>query len=86
MHSEDEEALREAKRKRNEHWFRMRRARAEWSESSDLAWNIDDPEFWLWLENFYGLKAHKDSQGNITDGYTVVNEKLYTLFLLKFGQ
>ena len=86
MHSDDGEALQEFKRKRNEHWLRMRRARDQFMEdvaSADCSGTFD---FWQYLEVNYGLVPERDQQGNITEGYTVTDEKLYTLFLLKFGQ
>lgn len=83
MYADDDEALREHKRKRNEHWARMRKAREFWL----IKHLIDSPNtFWAWLENECGLRPNRDTDGNITEGYTVTDEKLYTVFLLKFGQ
>lgn len=86
MHAEDEKALQEQKRKRNEHWLRMRRAKDLWAEDVAAADTSDAFDFWKWLEVNYGLVPDKDPYGNITEGYTVTDEKLYTLFLLKFSQ
>lgn len=33
----------------------------------------------------YGIKFHVDNDGNYNGDYDIVNEQLYTLFLLKFG-
>lgn len=85
MEANDLEALRESIRKRNEHWFRMRRARSEWTKVTGHR-DLINPNFWPWLEKTYGLVPEIDHQGHITEGYTVTNEKLYTLFLLKFSQ
>ena len=88
MHADDGEALQEFKRKRNEHWLRMRRAQKLWRDDL-LAAGVevwDMIEFWEWLKVNFGVDPHRDESGNITEGYTVTDEKLYTLFLLKFGQ
>lgn len=82
MEAEAEEALQEHKRKRNEHWARMRRAREFWL----IEHMMDSPNtFWSWLETECGLRPNRDIEGNITEGYVVTDEKLYTLFLLKFS-
>lgn len=86
MHAVDDEALREAKRKRNDHWKRMRKARVEWCILFGLPVTQNFDKFFDWLAENYGLKPHMDVHGNITEGYDVLDEKLYTLFLLKFGQ
>lgn len=85
MWAREDQALQEAKRKRNEHWHRMRKAKLEW-----LNYDPDDGEdiqlFWPWLEDTYGLRAHRNSNGDITEGYEILDEKKYTLFLLKYSQ
>jgi hypothetical protein len=86
MFAEDDLALQEYKRKRNEHWLRMRRARAQFLEDIAAANCSSTFDFWQYLDVNYGLVPNKDEDGNITEGYTVTDEKLYTLFLLKFGQ
>lgn len=86
MWAGDDEALREAKRKRNEHWMRMRRAREQFFADVDAADCSGTFDFWHWLEANFGLVPEKDDQGNITEGYSITDEKLYTMFLLKFGQ
>lgn len=88
MEADDFEALfQEQKRNRNEHWMRLRKAQHQWRKDLAAAgtegWDMF--EFWKWLEVNYGLVPDKDPYGNITEGYTVTDEKLYTLFLLKFG-
>ena len=86
MWAGDDIALQEAKRKRNEHWLRMRRARAQFLEDVAAADCSGTFDFWQYLEANYGLIPERDDQGNIKEGYAVTDEKLYTLFLLKFGQ
>lgn len=86
MEAADFAVLQEQKRKRNEHWSRMRRAKEQFLDDIARADCSSTFEFWQWLEVNFGLVPKRDKQGNITEGYTVTNEKLYTLFLLKFGQ
>lgn len=83
MEANDLEALQEQKRKRNEHWARMRKAREYW-----LINHLEDsPDtVWEWFEKECGIRPNKDPEGNITEGYTITDEKLYTIFLLKFSQ
>jgi hypothetical protein len=86
MQASDFLAPQEQKRKRNEHWLRMRRAKEQFFNDVATADCSSTFDFWQYLEVNYGLVPDRDPQGNITEGYTVTNEKLYTLFLLKFGQ
>lgn len=86
MHAEEETALQQLQRKRNEHWLRMRKARELWLRDVSQAGVPFNPiEFWEWLKVNFGLAPHTDKQGNITDGYDVVDEQKYLMFLLKFG-
>jgi hypothetical protein len=82
MYAEDEEALRKIREKRNDHFKRMRNARKYWVNQRQS--EIDD-NFWLWLRDDYGIVPHRDLAGNITSGVDIVDERLYTLFLLKFS-
>lgn len=65
------------KRKRDEHWARLRRA---WVECPS-----DYRQRYEWLEEKWGLRVHLSVDGMITDDYTVVDEKKYLIYLLKFG-
>ena len=76
MEATDIDTLQEQKRKRNEHWARLKQA---WKECS-LDYKHRD-----WLEDTYGLRVHLSVDGMITDDYTVVDEKKYLIYLLKFG-
>ena len=86
MQAEDLLALQEFRRKRNEHWLRMRKAKEQFLDDVAAADCSSTFDFWKYLEVNYGLIPDRDNDGNIAEGYTVTNEKLYTLFLLKFGQ
>ena len=86
MQASDHQALQEYKKKRNEHWKRMRNARVEWCKLFDLPVTENFDKFYNWLTENYGLQPHIDIHGNIKEGYDVVDKKKYTLFLLKFSQ
>ena len=64
------------RRKRDQHWTRLRLARKECGVTSD--------HFIKWLEDTYGLRLIMDNS-MITDDYTVVDETKYTMYLLKFA-
>lgn len=64
------------KRRRDEHWARLRRA---WTECPS-----DYMQRYQWLEEKWGLRVHM-ADDMITDEYTVVDEKKYLMYLLKFG-
>lgn len=86
MEIEDFEALQDQRRKRDEHWARMQKARLEWMSLTGYEKDVTTSGFWIWLADTYGLMPDRDHSGNITEGYAITDEKLYTLFLLKFGQ
>ena len=46
--------------------------------------DFDAYDFEDYLEQKYGVKMNIVN-GNITDGYEIVDEKLYLIFLLKWG-
>ena len=64
------------KRRRNEHWQRMRIAREDCPTPNT---------FHLWLEEHWGLRVGLDKDSMITSDYAVVDEKKYLMYLLKFG-
>ena len=64
------------KRQRDEQWARLRRA---WVECPS-----DYMQRYQWLEEKWGLRVHM-ADDMITDDYTVVDEKKYLMYLLKFG-
>lgn len=86
MEAADLLALQQQRRKRDQHWLRMQRARLEWMKLTGSENGIITEEFWDWLADSYGVVPDRDDYGSIKEGYTITDEKLYTLFLLKFGQ
>ena len=77
MGLDDHVPLWEQRRRRDEHWARLKRARLD---SDGISGNYPD-----WLEEQYGLRVHIENS-MITDDYTIVDEKKYLLYLLKYGQ
>jgi len=77
MEAEDIPSLQEQRRKRNEHWARLKRARLDCDGISG--------NYPKWLEEQYGLRVHMVDH-MITDDYTVVDEKKYLIYLLKYSQ
>lgn len=65
-----------AKAARMEHWRRIRLIRDNWSGTGSLLTHIEDE---------YGLRLHKDQEGNITDSFDIVDEQKYSFFLLKYA-
>lgn len=86
MEVDDLKALQRHRKKRDQHWLRMQKARLEWLELTGFKTDVITEEFWVWLKNTYGLVPDRDDYSNIKEGYAITDEKLYTLFLLKFGQ
>ena len=69
----------EHRRRRYEHWKRLQRAKIE-------SWNCNTIPFPQWLESQWGLRIYIDAAGQgYTDEFTVVDEKKYLMYLLKFG-
>lgn len=73
MEASDFKTLEEHRRRRNEHWARLKRARLD----------CDTANFPEWLERVHGLRLLMDN-GMFTDDYNVVDSKKYTLYLLKY--
>jgi hypothetical protein len=88
MFAEDEEALQEIRKKRNQYWSMLRRAKADFIKLTDQAcieYEMGDDAFYYYLRQNYGLQVEL-IDGKIAGDYVIVDEKKYLLFLLKFGQ
>lgn len=46
--------------------------------------DFDIEKFHLYIKNNYGIKLIIN-EGKITDGFDIIDEKLYTIYLLKYG-
>lgn len=84
----DIEALQEQRKKRNQYWSMLRRAKLDFINLTDQAcieYEIGDEAFFYYLRQNYGLHVEL-IDGKIAGEYAIVDEKKYLLFLLKFGQ
>ena len=75
------EELDRARRLRQEFFSALRKAKSEFSLITD---GFRTSEFDQWLQKTYGVKLEYDNMDNITSSYTVVDEKKFMLFTLKF--
>lgn len=74
----------EFRKKRWDYWSALKKVRKEYMETLDeLAGQFDAYEFEDYLEANYGIKMNI-VEGNITDGYKIMDDAKYTFFLLKF--
>jgi hypothetical protein len=79
-YDDDDPALQQRKN-RWHYWNALKKVRSEFMENKT---NFDAYEFEDYIQTKYGVKMNIVN-GNITDGYEVVDEKLYLVFLLKWG-
>lgn len=77
---DDDDPAIEFRKKRWQYWEALKEVRKEYMKKSD---QFDAYEFEDFLLENYGLKMNIVNN-NITDGYEIVDEKKYVLFLLKF--
>lgn len=78
-YDDDDPALNQRKN-RWKYWNLLKLVRVEFMEGKE---QFDAYDFEEYIEKKYGIKMNIVN-GNITDGYEVVDEKLYMLFLLRF--
>jgi hypothetical protein len=68
------------------HFVRLQRVKTEWD---DLARAVPVGQgfltFYDYVKEYYGVKLEFDGD-NVSLKYTVVDQKKYTVFVLKFGQ
>ena len=79
-YDDDDPALHQRK-SRWKYWNALKKVRIEVMENKT---KFDAYDFEDYLEKKYGVKMNIVN-GNITDGYQIVDEKLYLIFLLKWG-
>ena len=77
---DDDDPLIEQRRNRWNYWEALKKVRKEYMEQNR---EFDAYDFEDYLIGQYGLKMNIVN-GNITDGYEIVDEKKYLIFLLKF--
>jgi hypothetical protein len=72
----------EFRKNRWNYWTALKEIRKEYMQDSTGV-DFDAYEFEDYIESKYGIKMNM-VDGNITDGYTVMDEKKYLIFLLKY--
>jgi hypothetical protein len=77
---DDDDPNIEQRKKRWDYWAALKLVRREYMEQNK---EFDAYDFEDYLVGQYGLKMNIVN-GNITDGYEIVDEKKYLIFLLKF--
>ena len=77
---DDDDPLIEQRRNRWNYWEALKQVRKEFMAQNK---EFDAYDFEDYLIGQYGVKMNIVN-GNITDGYEIVDEKKYLIFLLKF--
>ena len=77
---DDDDPNIDQRRNRWNYWEALKKVRKEYIEQNK---EFDAYDFEDYLTGQYGLKMNIVN-GNITDGYKIVDEKKYLIFLLKF--
>ncbi len=77
---DDDDPNIEQRKNRWNYWEALKKVRKEYIEQNK---EFDAYDFEDYLTGQYGLKMNIVN-GNITDGYEIVDEKKYLIFLLKF--
>lgn len=88
MFVEEEKALQQIRKKRNQYWSMLRQAKIDFIKLTDQAsveYEIGEDAFYYYLRHNYGVQIEL-IDGNIAGDYAIVDEKKYLLFLLKYGQ
>ena len=81
---DDDDPNIEKRKKRWDYWAALKLVRKEYMQDiSDLGGQFDAYDFEDYIEENYGIKM-QIVNGNITDGYKIMDEKKYLIFLLKF--
>jgi hypothetical protein len=87
MEAEDIPSLQKQRRRRDQYWAMLYKARQEYLKLTDqeaAEFNMNTSAFFYYLKQNYGLQV-ETVDGKITGEYAVMDEKKYLLFLLKFG-
>jgi hypothetical protein len=77
---DDDDPIIEQRRNRWNYWEALKQVRKEFMAQNK---EFDAYDFEDYLIGQYGVKMNIVN-GNITDGYEIVNEQKYLIFLLKF--
>ena len=88
MELDDLRILQEQKKQRDRYWRMLYHARQDFLRLTDqvsIEYDVDPGAFFYFLKHNYGLQVDT-VDGQITGDYTVIDEKKYLLFLLKYSQ
>ena len=77
---DDDDPLIKQRKNRWNYWEALKKVRKEYMAQNS---EFDAYDFEDYLIGQYGIRMHIVN-GNITDGYEIVDEKKYLIFLLKF--
>ena len=81
---DDDDPNIEQRKKRWDYWAALKLIRKEYMQDiAQLGGQFDAYDFEDYIEANYGIKM-QIVDGNITDGYKVMDEKKYIIFLLKY--
>jgi len=81
---DDDDPEIDRRKNRWNYWNALKLVRKEYMETlAVLEGQFDAYDFEDYLEKNYGVKMNMVN-GNITDGYKIMDEQLYLIFLLKF--
>ena len=81
---DDDDPNIDQRKRRWDYWAALKLIRKEYMQDiSDLGGQFDAYDFEDYIEENYGIKM-QIVDGNITDGYKVMDEKKYLIFLLKY--
>ena len=70
------------RKKRWDYWAALKKVRVEYMQDAKNG-QFDAFDFEDYIEEKYGIKMNI-VDGNITDGYNIMDEKKYIVFILKF--
>lgn len=77
----------EGRQHRNNYWASLRTMKIEYSGAGMLVYyEPTDSGFSQYVRDTYGIRIQFDHSGNITADYTVEDEKLYLVYLMKHGR
>jgi hypothetical protein len=80
---DDDDPNIEQRKRRWDYWAALKEIRKEYIATLGEVHQFDAYDFEDYIEENYGIKMNI-VDGNITDGYKVMDEKKYLIFLLKF--
>ena len=70
---------------RIKYWNTLRLAKAEYHQTLiDVAGQFDVDDFYMYIENNFGIRVITDNYGNIGASYDIVDEAKYLLYVLKY--